>query len=252
MVSHSRSDRRDGAANKNRAEARPPDRLSPLAENYLLSLYILREDGVYPTVSRLADYLKFLPKQEHLGTTLPSVTAMVRRMMREGLLSMDKKKEIHLTPAGEKHAEDVARRHRLAERLVVDILGMPLEQGEIEAHRLDHGISHEMLEALNEKLGYPETCPYGRPVPGNGYDERDLRPLRLGEADAGSTWLVLRIPEEDPLFIRFLREHHLLPGDSVRVKERAQHVGVMVLDANGKDVTLSFDAASRVWVRAPK
>lgn len=244
------TDKQAPASTSRRIAQRLPDRLSPLAENYLLSLYILREDGTFPTVTRLAEYLKYLPKQEHLGTTLPSVTAMVRRMTREGLLSVDKKKEVRLTSLGEKHAGEVARRHRLAERLIVDLLGMDLEQAEIQAHRLDHGISPEMVAALDRKLGYPQTCPYGRPVPGSGYDERDFKPVRLGNAPQGTQWRILRIPEEDPLFIKFLREHHLLPGDAVKVKERAQHVGVMVLDAAGQEVTVSFEAASRVWVYA--
>ena len=98
-------------------------RLSMAAENYLLSIFQLREQGHSVTPSQLADQLKQLPLGEGLGTSLPSVSGMLRRLNREGLITLNKAKEIELTEVGQAEAETMVRRHRLAELLVVDVLG---------------------------------------------------------------------------------------------------------------------------------
>ena len=103
-------------------------RMSRAAENYLLSLAILQEDGVSPHISQLASYLRNIPPEEEVGTTLASVSGMIQRMAKDGLLQVSKDKEIVLTTEGERRARTVVRRHRLSERLLVDVLDVPLER----------------------------------------------------------------------------------------------------------------------------
>ena len=146
-----------------------PERLSQVAENYLLSLYILGEEGLRATSGQLAEYIRTLPAGEGLGTTLPSITGMLRRMAREGLVEMTAAKEVKLTPRGVVLAEGMVRRHRLAERMVVDLLGLELHKAHEEAHRLEHAISPDLEVKIRERLGNPTTCPFGRPIPGSGY-----------------------------------------------------------------------------------
>ena len=141
------------------------NRLSAATENYLLSLYVLGEDGITTTASHLAEYLRRLPAGEGLGTSFPSVLSMLRRMVRESLISMTPGKEVKLTDRGLVLAEGMVRRHRLAERMVVDILGLELHKAHIEAHRLEHAISPDIEERLIAKMGNPTTCPFGRPIP---------------------------------------------------------------------------------------
>ena len=93
------------------------ERLSPVAENYLLALFILKEEALRSSLGQLADYLRTrVPESEGLGTSLPTVTGMVRRMERENLVRTSKNKEVQLTERGLILAEDMVRRHRLAER----------------------------------------------------------------------------------------------------------------------------------------
>jgi len=142
------------------------DRHSPVTENYLLSLYKLWEDSEVPTVTQLTDNLKQLPPTEGLGTSVPSVSGMVRRMEKQGLVEIGSDKRIRLTRRGVEGGEDIARRHRLAEWLVVRLLGMDLHRAYVEAHQLEHGMSRDLETRLMECLGYPKKSPFGRPIPG--------------------------------------------------------------------------------------
>ena len=118
-------------------------------------MYVLHEEGGAVTLGRLADYVKTIPAGEGLETSLPSVAGMVRRLARDGLLVTRPSREIILTDKGLEEAEDMVRRHRLAERLVVDILGIELHRAHIEAHRLEHAISPEVEERIVEILCNP-------------------------------------------------------------------------------------------------
>ena len=142
------------------------ERFSAVTENYLLCLYRLWEDSVTPTVTQLTDAIKQLPPTEGLGSSVPSVAGMTRRMQKQGLVDIGADKRIRLTSKGFEGGEDIARRHRLAEWLVVRLLGMDLHCAHIEAHRLEHGISGDLEAKLREKLGFPRKSPFGRPIPG--------------------------------------------------------------------------------------
>ncbi len=226
--------------------------LSHAAENYMLSLAILHEDGIAPHVGQLASYLRHIPLEEGLGTTMASVSGMVHRMAREGLVQVNRGKEVELTPEGELIARDVARRHRLAERLLVDVLDVPIERAEIEAHRLEHAISPALLERIEEKLGYPETCPYGRPIyrgVGDGL-RRDLPgTLRLSETTAGLFYTIVQIPDEDFPLLKYLVENRVLPSQLVEVVDNAPYRGVVDLRRESVPVSIGVDVAQRIRVK---
>ena len=119
-------------------------RLSMSTENYLLSIFNLEEQEIKVTTTQLAEHLKTLPRGEGMGTSLPSVSSMIRRMVREDLVSVSSTKTVILTTKGRTFASSIVRRHRLAERMVVDLLGLDLHKSHIEAHRLEHAISSEL------------------------------------------------------------------------------------------------------------
>ncbi len=227
-------------------------RLSRAAENYLLSLAILWEDGVAPHVGQLATYLRHIPPEEEVGTTLASVSGMVHRLAKEGLMTIDKNKEVHLTEEGRKRALHIVRRHRLSERLLVDLLDVPLERAEIEAHQLEHSVSPKLLTRLEEKLGYPDTCPFGRPIypqddPGTWKAPADL--LKLDQAKNGKEYVVARIPDEDYTLLCFLVKNRILPNETVRVQENAPYRGVVDLELGGSSVSIGRAVAARIRVR---
>jgi DtxR family Mn-dependent transcriptional regulator len=228
-------------------------RMSRAAENYLLSLAILKEDGVSPHVSELASYLRRIPPEEEVGTTLASVSGMVQRMAKDDLLVVTKDKQIELTTEGHARARDVVRRHRLSERMLVDILDVPLERAESVAHQLEHAISSELLDRIEQKLNFPDTCPYGRPIyraGDQGIRAEEPGTLRLSDSHKGQEYLVLRIPDEDFPLLSYLVENRILPGSHIRVEDIASYRGVVDISHDGTPVSLGMEVAARVRVKA--
>ena len=217
------------------------------AENYLLSIYRLDEQKIRVTLTVLSEHLKTLPVDEGMGTSLPSVGGMIRRMAREGLLENTPQKDVVLTTLGRKSAESVVRRHRLAERLVVDLLGLDLHLAHIEAHRLEHAISPVLERKIVESLGNPKTCPFGHPIPGSGYQSNShVKPL--DQTKAGERLVIDSIPEDDQSLLEYLVWNHLVPGQAVTVKETAVTRGVITLERDDAEVVFSYDVAAKIRV----
>jgi len=238
-----------GSGVKSTVEDAPDERLSPGTENYLLCLYKLWEDSSSPTTTQLTDTLKQVPVAEGLGTSVPSVAGMVRRMQRQGLVDMGKDKRIRLTKLGIEGGADIARRHRLAEWLVVSLLGMDLYKAHVEAHRLEHGMSQEFQEKLMEKLGYPERSPFGRPIPGTGAPAILPGSLTLEDASANVAYVVDRVPEEDIMLLKFLADALILPGNEISVDEAVPYLGVIMVASGGNRVPIGYNVASQILVR---
>ena len=114
---------------------------------------------------------------------------------------------------------DIVRRHRLAEWLVVRLMGMDLHRAHIEAHQLEHSMSPEFQEKLMERLGYPDRSPFGRPIPGIGSAKPPADVLSLDRATPKVAYEVDRIPEEDMDLLRFLVEAHIVPDHAIQVVE---------------------------------
>ena len=210
--------------------ANDPQRLSSATENYLLSIYRLKESediAVTPTI--LSDHLKTLPHAEGIGTSLPSIAGMVRRMTREKLIEQGSNKELVLTESGHALAESIVRRHRLAERLVVDMLGLDLASAHIEAHQLEHAISPKLEELIFKKLGNPTTCPFGHPIPGSGYVPEQNQ-ITLDHVEAGQKLLI----------------NNCIPGSKVTVQDVSPATGVIMLKLGRQSIVFSHLVASKV------
>ncbi len=225
------------------------DRLSAGTENYLLCLYKMWEDDEAPTVTQLTDSLRQLPITEGLGTSVPSVAGMVRRMQRHRFVETGSDKRIRLTKYGLQMGENIARRHRLAEWLVVELLGMDLHQAYIEAHRLEHGMSQELLEKLAQRLDNPRRSPFGRPIPGTGEPKMPAHSLTLDSANPGEPYMVDRVPEEDPKLLEFLADSLLIPDHPVTIAEAAPYLGVMEVETQKNRVSIGYNVARQIVVR---
>lgn len=224
------------------------DRLSSAVENYLLCIYRLWEDSESPTVTNLTETLKQLPPTEGLGTSVPSVAGMVRRMQKLALVEVGVDKKIRLTGKGLRSGEDIARRHRLAEWLVVKLLGMELHRAHLEAHRLEHGISPELEKRLNERLEYPTRSPFGRAIPGTGEPAAPKNAVTLDKASSNVNYVVGRVPEEDPELLRFLVDSLLIPEQPVTVLEAAPYRGVMIVSTQRGTVSIGYTVAQQILV----
>src|SRR4051794_7689349 len=159
----------------------------PAVEEYLETILELEESGIPPMRARLV---------ERLGGAAPARAETVGRLAREGYVTLDDHRVVHLTDEGRGYATSIMRRHRLAERLLVDVLHVPWHQVHEEAGRLEHAISANLEAHLVRLLGDPATCPHGNPIPGSA-SPAPTGPLEaLGDVAAGTSAEVRRISEE--------------------------------------------------------
>jgi len=219
---------------------------TPAIQDYLGAIYDLAgSDSDKPVIgARLARYM-------HLSA--PSITEALRRMRKDGYVRVEGKKEIRLTHKGRGIAETMARRHRLLERWLTDVLGLDWARAHDEAHRLEHALSPVVEERLAEMLGMPSTCPHGNPIPGMPAPESH-HPIPLSQAGSGQTLVVERITEEaeaDRQLLRFLWESGIRPGVRLTVGEVAPYAGTIAVTLDGRSVTLGINAAHKIWVYDP-
>ncbi len=225
-----------------------PHRLTQAMENYLLSIYMVQERGIRVTNSNLVEQLRRVPASENLGTSLPAVSGMLRRMERETLIRLGDTREIDLTAKGRQLAESIIRKHRLAARMVVDLLGVPLHEVDAEAHMLEHALSDNLERRIRARLANPKTDPFGQPIPGSGYREpRGV--VTLDKAPKGKTMIVDRIPEDDAELVAYLQESGVLPGVEVVVSEVAPYRGVVTLQIGDETAVLGYNVSSDIRLR---
>ena len=182
-----------------------------------------------------------------LGIKPASVAGMLSRLSRDGLVMMDARKRIALTPTGYARAEQMVRRHRLAECLLVDALGLEWWRAYEEAHLMEHAISDVTEPLIVDRLGDPQQSPFGYPIPGT----RHTHPLsrrRVSDLKTGETTLIDRVYEEDEELLRFFDKQGIRPGVPVEVVESAPYRGTVTARFGERELVLGMEAARRIWV----
>jgi DtxR family Mn-dependent transcriptional regulator len=217
-----------------------PKQVSNVAtDDYLTAIYRLSHDeGLDVIAVRLADRLEITP---------PSVAGMLKRLIRDGLVSTDARKTIHLTPEGLRRAEQMVRRHRLAECLITNVLNVPWWRAYEEAHLLEHGISDITEPHLFETLGRPQRSPFGYPIPGHG-PNRKLSMTTLADIQEGQQAVIDRVFEEDEQLLQFFDEEGIRPGQQVFVESVAPYRGTITVLIGGRSVVMGTQVAGRIWV----
>ena len=219
------------------------EKTSVSQEDYLKAIWELVQEEQIPISARLA---------EDLDVTPPAVTAALKRMTRGGYLRVRRDGRIELTAKGEEIAQHLVLRHRLAEKLLTDVIGLEWSRAHEEAEKLEHGISPEVAELLLRRFGRDSRCPHGVPlVGGMAKLRKKFGAVRLSDVQAGGTYEVLRVYEKDPKFLEFLVGLDLQPGARVRVHRR-EYDETMELSLTGqhaKHIHLGKPATQRVWVR---
>ena len=221
---------------------------SMVAENYLASIYRLEEEREAITVVKLAEVLRTTPATERLGSTLPSVLSMLRRLEKDELIEFTPERTIRPTPQGEQVGESVVRRHRLAECWLAQSLGLELSLVHIEAHRFEHAMSEDVERHLDAFLGHPTTCPFGYPIPGNTKLHR-VHARTLTQAGVGEQCVVDRIPEDDVQLLSYLVSNGVLPNTSIVVKEIAPYKGIVTVEVDQRTVVIGHQVADGIRVR---
>lgn len=218
------------------------DMPSPTIEDYLHAIYSLEGEGEVVISARLARRMRVTP---------PTAWATVQRMARDGLVTLDGKKVIHLTDKGRRLAEDIVRRHRLAERFLTDVLGLGWADCHEEAHLFEHALTPRLEERIVALLGNPTTCPHGSPIPGlGGRLPADLVPLAaVPPGEEATIEFISEELEEDADLLRYLERGRIMPGRRVVVREVVPASDLMVLESEGQPVPLGLKVAQKVRVR---
>ncbi len=214
---------------------------TPTIEDYLQTIYSLQTEGETVISARLARWMRVTP---------PTAWATVHRMQRDGLVEIDDKKVIWLTREGLKLAENVARRHRLSERFLTDVLGLGWAEAHEEAHRFEHGVSPRVEERIFAILNNPRTCPHGSPIPGTGARlDPNLVPMdSLRKGDAATVRFISEELEEDAELLRYLERGNVKPGQEITVQELVPSTGVVIIESNGQSVSLGLAVAAKIRV----
>jgi len=183
----------------------------------------------------------------------PAVTGALHRMERAGLLQLTPRKEVVLTDRGRTLAETLARRHRLLERWLTDVLGLNWVDAHEEAHRLEHALSPRVEDRLAHLLGMPSTCPHGNPIPGMS-GPPPMAAFPLDRAREGSTVVVDRITEEaeaDRKLLEHLWNSDIRPGVRLTIRDVAPWAGTITMTCEDRTVVLGLPAATKIWVYEP-
>ncbi len=197
-------------------------------EEYLEAILEIEEEGTVPIRARLV---------ERLGLSAPAVSETVNRLVDHGYAELLDDRSLRLTPKGRAVATSIVRRHRLAERLLVDVIGLEWEKVHKEADRWEHAISAEVEEKLVLLLGDPATCPHGNPIPGSHHQVEGPASVPLTQMAPGPV-IVRRISEKveiDDEAIAFLAHAELIPGSNAMVVS-SNADGVKLKSATGDQV----------------
>lgn len=225
--------------------------LSATVEEYLETIYNMSMESEIVIGARLAEKFQVAP---------PTVTEMLKRLVRDGYVEMDNKRHVTLTEMGNTAAEAVLRRHRLTERFLVDMLGMQWHEVHEEACRLEHFISGAVEARVIASLHNPTTCPHGNPIPGSVPDARnylkDSHAVRLSSISPGvqaTIFCISEVVEDEEALILYLHEKGLLPGTQLTILPE-DHVedGHVLLRVEDREVAISQDVAPKIWVTLPQ
>jgi DtxR family Mn-dependent transcriptional regulator len=210
---------------------------------YLEALYEMAEEGIPTQQARLAEWL---------GVTPASVSEAVKRLSRRGLVEAGQDRRLRFTPEGQAAARTLVRRHRLAERFLVEVLGLPWHLSHEEASEWGRIVSDRVEARMVDMLGDPGTCVHGNPIPGSSHrvNQSDLRPLH--EIAPGEQVRLERLTEDLELdldVMRFFEDSGLMPGADITVLGTAPD-GTMTLEVGGEKVGLGSHLSDNLWVRS--
>jgi DtxR family transcriptional regulator, Mn-dependent transcriptional regulator len=220
--------------------------VAPVAQvsypEYLEALYEMAEEGIPTQQARLAEWL---------GVSPASVSEAVKRLTARGLVSTGEQRHLRLTRDGEVLARTLVRRHRLAERFLVEIVGLPWHRAHEEASNWGRIVSDEVEDRFVELLNDPATCVHGNPIPGSRHsvDQKGLHPLQ--ESKPGDRVRLERLTEDLELdlgVMLFFEENGLMPGADITVVAVAPD-GTRTLEVAGEKVALGEHLADNLWVR---
>jgi DtxR family Mn-dependent transcriptional regulator len=203
-------------------------------EEYLQTLYWLHEAGLPMTGANVARAMQL---------SAPTVHEMVGRLERDGYISRGGDKMISFTESGKDHAEQIVRRHRLIERFLTDVLGIPWDEVHEEAERMEHAMSPRLEERMLAAIGDAKTCPHGHPI----HVGARIEGVPLADVQPGATVRILRFENEAEDLLHYLKGIGLEPGLEGRLSEAGEDV---VVEHDGERIVVTRSVAETVSVLA--
>jgi len=214
--------------------------LSQSIQDYLKSIYKLQDNGMVSTTD--------LAKE--LEVTGASVTGMLKRLSTMGMVDYNSYKGVKLTDAGEKIALEIVRHHRLLELYLKEMLDYPLEKVHDEACRLEHHISDDFLDKINDLLGNPQFDPHGHPIPSEKGEMRKTSGLMLSDVEQGSKVQISSLDDSDEKLLGYLEELGLVPNTHLEVIEIGPFNGPIKLNVNGTEHIIGHEVAGCIYVES--
>ena len=209
-------------------------------EDYLKAIYDLERSGAAVATTALAAQLDVAPA---------SVTGMVRRLARHGLLTYEPYHGVRLTAGGRLLALRTLRRHRVIEAYLAEALGYTWDEVHKEAERLEHAASDDLIDRMAAAIGEPSVDPHGAPIPSRDGAVEEERLRTLADVKVGATVDVVRISDDDPDLLRYLDDLEIRPGSVVHVIERAPFGGPITLKVGGTVRVVGPALAQELYVR---
>ncbi|MDH5361992.1 MAG: metal-dependent transcriptional regulator [Aigarchaeota archaeon] len=217
--------------------------VSAVIEEYLEAIYRLqRKHGVANT----GDLVK------QLDVAPGTVTNTIERLEKERLVRHVPYRGVKLTAKGRRLALKVLRRHRLAERLLTQLLGINWHKAHAYACRLEHSLPDEVLNRIEEILDHPKTCPHGSPIPSGTGRVREETAKSLLEASVGESVSVVKIEEESEDRLRYFEGFGIIPGVVLKIEEKAPFDGPITVNINGVARAVGRSLASAIHVKPLK
>lgn len=221
-----------------RAAVLPSDLTAP-AEDYLKAIYEIERAGTAAFTNDIAGRLSIAPA---------SVSGMIRRLARQGLLKHERYHGVRLTNTGRRAALRTLRRHRILECYLAQVLGYDWDRVHEEAERLEHAASDELIDRMATSLGDPVVDPHGAPIPTRDGTVDETRHRSLADLHAGDRARVLRMADEDGEFLRYLGDLGIVPGTEIAIAHRAPFDGPLTVRVGRASQSIGAGAAARVIV----
>jgi DtxR family Mn-dependent transcriptional regulator len=214
--------------------------VSNQAEEYLEAIYRLEQKTGFARTMELAKSLHVVPG---------SITNTIDNLERKGLVIHTPYKGVTLTDDGRKIASSVLRRHRLAERLLTDVLHLDWSKVHDPACQLEHALSPEILKALEKTLGHPKRCPHGNLIPtkcGGVFEEKTVA---LSDLDAETSGIIIKIIDEKAETLQQFTRLNLTLGKRVKVENKNIPGGSLTINVDEESCTIDRELASIIHVK---
>ncbi|MFA6570124.1 MAG: metal-dependent transcriptional regulator [Bacteroidota bacterium] len=216
--------------------------LTQSVQDYLKAIFKLQTDDAVSTTEI----------SKEMDVSGASVTGMLKRLSSMGLVDYNSYKGVRLTDFGTKIALEIIRHHRLLELYLKEKLGYSLDKVHEEACRLEHVISREFADKINELLGDPKFDPHGHPIPAKDGSIQFPNEIPLANAEGGQSVIIRRLFDDDTKLLGYLEELGLLPGVKIKLISKAPFSGPITLRLKDVDKLIGYEVASKIYVELVK